>query len=469
VHNICVAPECGNGDIDDGEACDDENSVSGDGCRGDCSKEEACGDSEVDVGEPCDDGNLEDGDGCDCRSPDLPINTTTREKQESPSIGVAPSGIALIAWEDGSRASTDVFDHAIRARLMGDRPIGLDQVVNTQIALDQIAPRVAASVNGTGYLVVWTDLGSAEPDTSPSSIRGRLLDPTGGTLQADFVINTTTEAVQELPAVAALPAGGYVVVWRDDSRAGADQSVSAIRLQRLSDSGELVGAEVEVNTTRPLAQSNPAVAAAADGTVLVVWDDTSQAAPDSSGLAIRGRRLDQDGTFLDPMNFIVNTTTSGNQVRPDVAALAGGDFIVVWHDGSLAPTDVGEIRARRIPATGDPTTSDFVVNTTSQELQEVPAVAALPGGVLVVWEDNSGQAPDLVPTAVRGRWLAPDGSPLERNDFVLNRITFEDQGDPDVAAIDETTLLLAWEDESTLQPDTDSDAIRARVLSVLEE
>ncbi len=63
---------CGNGDLDPGEFCDDNNREWGDGCSGDCMSDETCGNGHADVGvgEQCDDGNFEDGDGCsaDCLS-----------------------------------------------------------------------------------------------------------------------------------------------------------------------------------------------------------------------------------------------------------------------------------------------------------------------------------------------------------------------------------------------------------------
>ena len=70
---------CGNGSIDLGETCDDENTDDGDGCNADCEQEEGftcvdepsncyrpsvCGDGTIDEGEQCDDGNTDDGDSC---------------------------------------------------------------------------------------------------------------------------------------------------------------------------------------------------------------------------------------------------------------------------------------------------------------------------------------------------------------------------------------------------------------------
>jgi cysteine-rich repeat protein len=65
--SVCIALGCGNGFVDPGEACDDANTTSGDGCRADCLSDERCGNGVIDVGERCDDGNLVSHDGCDSR------------------------------------------------------------------------------------------------------------------------------------------------------------------------------------------------------------------------------------------------------------------------------------------------------------------------------------------------------------------------------------------------------------------
>jgi cysteine-rich repeat protein len=78
-------PECGNGVMEMGEACDDGNMAGDDGCEPDCTvTPEAppviCGDGMMGEGEECDDGNSESGDGCeaDC--------TVTPEPTGPPSI-----------------------------------------------------------------------------------------------------------------------------------------------------------------------------------------------------------------------------------------------------------------------------------------------------------------------------------------------------------------------------------------------
>jgi len=68
----CINPAftlCGNGELDEGEECDDGNLDNHDGCNWDCTLPR-CGDGLLDGDEVCDDGNTINGDGCsaDCMS-----------------------------------------------------------------------------------------------------------------------------------------------------------------------------------------------------------------------------------------------------------------------------------------------------------------------------------------------------------------------------------------------------------------
>ena len=58
-------------------------------------------------------------------------------------------------------------------------------------------------------------------------------------------------------------AGGFVVVWRDDS--GADGSSQGVFGQRYDASGNPVAAEFTINTTTSGTQDTPTIAATPDG------------------------------------------------------------------------------------------------------------------------------------------------------------------------------------------------------------
>jgi len=55
---------CGDGVLDEGEACDDGNTTDGDGCSSTCEFESVCGNGVIEGNEVCDDGNTLDGDNC---------------------------------------------------------------------------------------------------------------------------------------------------------------------------------------------------------------------------------------------------------------------------------------------------------------------------------------------------------------------------------------------------------------------
>ena len=59
----CALPRCGDDILDVGEECDDGGISSGDGCSATCTIE-VCGNGIVDIGEECDDGNNDDFDSC---------------------------------------------------------------------------------------------------------------------------------------------------------------------------------------------------------------------------------------------------------------------------------------------------------------------------------------------------------------------------------------------------------------------
>ena len=89
--NTASIDECGDGELNGDEECDDGNTASGDGCSATCI-EEFCGDGTVNGGEECDDGNRIDGDGCSssCAAEycgDGVVNDTDEECDDGNDVG----------------------------------------------------------------------------------------------------------------------------------------------------------------------------------------------------------------------------------------------------------------------------------------------------------------------------------------------------------------------------------------------
>src|SRR5262245_54391576 len=85
--------------------------------------------------------------------------------------------------------------------------------------------------------------------------------PLGG----DFAVNSYTTGNQERPAVAAGPAGDFVVAWASNGSTGTDTSSYSIQARRFDASAKPLGDQFQVNTDTAQRQTYPAVARNADG------------------------------------------------------------------------------------------------------------------------------------------------------------------------------------------------------------
>src|SRR5262249_39767672 len=124
--------------------------------------------------------------------------------------------------------------------------------------------------------------------------------------------------------------GTFVVAWNGED--GSDYGVIA---RRYDSGGQTVGTEFQVKTYTTGPQYIPSAAMAADGAFIFAW--MSQPREDGSGQGVFAQRYDSAGQAAGT-EFRVNSYTTGNQYMPSVAAADDGTFVVVWssagQDGS---------------------------------------------------------------------------------------------------------------------------------------
>lgn len=169
------------------------------------------------------------------------------------------------------------------------------------------------------------------------------------------------------------------------------------------------GREFLVNTTTQSNQYAPSITALADGRFVVTWTDTSQTGGDTSGYAVRAQLFNADGS-QSGAEFLVNTTTLNIQLEPTITALADGRFVVAWSDGSQTGGDTSgfAIRAQIF----DP--REAAVNLTGSALGDDfvgtafdDTMSGLAGADhLVGKQGNDAQAGDAGDDALEGRWGA---------------------------------------------------------------
>jgi hypothetical protein len=227
---------------------------------------------------------------------------------------------------------------------------------------------------------------------------------------AEFQVNTYTTFVQTEPDVAALADGGFVVVWHSSNQVGTGRDVFA---QRYDAWGVRVGGEFRVNSYTTSQQYGGAVAADAEGGFVVVWHSTQ----DGDAFGIFGQRFDAAGLAEGP-EFRVNTYTTGGQGAPDVAVGPTGAFVVVWRGAGTG--DPHGVFARRFDAGGAALGGEFRVNEWTTSTQSYPSVAADGDGRFVVVWDSIRPGTQAVMARRYDAFGAAEGSEFQVNTQAVN-------------------------------------------------
>jgi hypothetical protein len=357
------------------------------------------------------------------------VNTTAAGDQRSPSIAALAGGGFVVCWQSTDQDGSGVGIYAQRFDDAG-LVAGAEYLVNsTTTAGDQFDPSAAGLGNGN-LVTVWTSVGQ---DGSVGGVFGQITDPGGVPVGGEFQVNAYTLDEQRDAAVTALSGGGFAVCWTSRLQDGSGEGVY---LRRFTAGGTPSGNPVRVNTVLTGDQKAPALAGLADGGLLVVWQSAQQ---DGSGFGIYAQRYNASGV-AQGAEFRVNTTVTGHQLAPTVAALAGGGAVVSWASQNQDGSGYG-IYARLLDANGSASGSEFLVNTTTASDQQAPRVTALTGGgFTVTWEsryqDGSG-------FGAYARSFDASGTPLSA-EFRANPTTLGHQMAPVAAALANGGYALAW-------------------------
>jgi hypothetical protein len=293
--------------------------------------------------------------------------------------------------------------------------IGPDFQVNTFTQFEQFTPDVARFRDGR-FVVVWEDIGEA-----PISVKGQLYQASGAREGTEFRVSTGGPIFSP-PSVAALPDGGFAVVWAD---------FHDIRLRRFDRTGQPLGNATVVNGPHPEPNRMPDIAASPAGNVAVGWH--------RDGFfenMVLFRRLDAAGQAQgDPVQ--VNTFLTGDPYVTRVAVNDEGSVLVSWQEGFGF-----QVMVRRF---------DGPTGTLSNELKlRAPFGGAAVGGAPVLYPEGDGAVVfgDLrfVDAGIFVQRLDAEGKLLGNATEIggggLSRVTLFD--DPDVAIGPDGKAFVVW-------------------------
>jgi hypothetical protein len=187
----------------------------------------------------------------------------------------------------------------------------------------------------------------------------------------EVLINTTTAGDQGQPSVCGLQGSQFVVVWED-------RGDNTIKGQMFGAGGARSSDQILINLPTPPGPRRqlPVIVEFAAGFV-VAWTEQAAGSAATAPAQLKLRIFDAD-TLSGP-EIQVSTSPIEPLIRPALARLSGGDFIVVWAD----KRDDQRIRAQRFSRDGTRIGAEFRANTVAG-LHRVPMVACLTNGDFVI-------------------------------------------------------------------------------------
>jgi hypothetical protein len=365
------------------------------------------------------------------------------QDQGQPQLGLSTSGGYLV-WQDtitdgdGLGISALRLDNGFSGVLSSFR-------VNSIGAGDQENPQVSL-LNGGGAVFVWQ--GGRQ---GFQGIYARFLSAGSLWLAGDLQVNTFTNNSKVNPVVTTLANNNVVVAWASFNQA-ASTSLQDVYAQLLSPTGQKIGGEFQVNQFISYNQRSPAIAALSDGRFVVVWVSEQQRTLDSPGdmQGVYGNLYGTASVDVYARIFTASGAPAGNEFlvstnfnicsSPQVAAAAGGTFMVAWAERDrLGSTNGWDIWGRTYSSAGVGGPARCI-NTTRFGDQYVPHISWDGTDYMVVWT-SLGQ--DGSREGVFGQFLHDDGSP-DQGEFQVNTTWISQQMQPTVASDGQGRFLAAW-------------------------
>jgi hypothetical protein len=271
----------------------------------------------------------------------------------------------------------------------------------------------------------------------PVAALGQNLAPQGN----EFPIAGTLHGDQTFPCAAIDSLSGGYLVWQDNSVTTRGSRVMAARL----DSGFSAGTSFVVssawNSKLTGEQEKPQVALLANGGAVIVWHQGNKGKNGKIGYQQVYARFILPTGAPAKSDVRVGSHGKNNQANPAVAVLADGGVVIVWQSLNQDGSRLG-VFGQRFSASGEKLGLEFLVNQHYPENQRTPAVAGLAdGNFVVVWISELQRGFSSVD--VFARRFDSSGVPLE-NEFAVNLTTTNICANPSVAASPGGGFAVAW-------------------------
>ncbi len=337
------------------------------------------------------------------RGSEFQVNSYTPNDQTDADVATLSGGDFVVVWTSNGSLNGDYSGRSIQAQRYTSNGTPLDAQfrVNTQTTYNQWFPSIAADSEGD-FVVVWQ---SYTDYPSMNDIKAQRFASDGIALGSEFMVNTYTEDYQKYPEITVAPNGDFVIVWVSRGSFGGDTSGYSIQGQRYGSNGNSLGTQFQVNSYTEGSQDYVDLAVDPEGDFVVVWPSDGSGGGDNHGESVQAQRFASGGGAIGPQ-FQVNEYTTNAQDFPTVAMDSSGAFVITWSDSGAPETNPfpQSVQGRTYSSLGDALGSQFLINTSTTGSQFGPTVAAGPDGAfVVVWNSYSSAGTDDFLMSVQGQ------------------------------------------------------------------
>ncbi|MFM2280789.1 MAG: hypothetical protein RLZZ444_3020, partial [Pseudomonadota bacterium] len=267
---------------------------------------------------------------------------------------------------------------------------GIQGIVNSATYGPQIFPSIAEFGDG-GWIAAYSSWGYGT--TGGYAVTVRAFDSSGNVVSllndsaesgtGDRIVNQNLGINPMDVEIATLANGGFVVSWTSgpiNPNIGQDGSYNGIFHRVFNADGSAVTDETQVNIGTDVNQDYSSVTALAGGGYVITWEDSGSY--DGENRGIFQQFYNANGVAQSETDILVNTSITGNQYRPDVAALENGGWVVVWQSGHGGDS---EIYQKVYAADGTVLMDETQVSSTTGQSFFASVTGIDDGGWVVAW------------------------------------------------------------------------------------
>jgi hypothetical protein len=425
----------------------------------------------LDDGELCDDGNSVSWDGCTaCIITEFRVNEASYWASFDVSVDITPAGRFVIAWDGNTEGWFDIYSQVFNETGLRAGPV---IQVSDGPSNWQLVPDVALNPDGD-HVVVWNSgfpggfvpFAGAVPGAV--DIFGQKFDRDGSRVEAAFQINDeVTSGYGSVPNSVLLGSDWTISAFWTHLTGDEDEDDliddGDVMARRFGDDGWAHDAQTRVNSEDFDRQHMIDAAGTPDDTAVVIWGDFfegcgtrafsaqwfgSDGSPAGEEIALEeftlcggcmasidmnadgrvvlawdGHDMDDNGIYVQVHEsggsvlideITVNETEEGTHLTPSVAVDSEGGFVVVWSAGDWTSGQM-DIWGKRFDSSGEPAGPQFRVNERINGTQEGPKIAmADDGRFVVVWrgEEENRDPDSTTPIGIFAQKYDSEGNPL---------------------------------------------------------